>query len=145
VARSRRAFTVCYEKSRDGSWTAEVVQEPTVRARGSTLAAVEAKVRGALARALSSEEQATVAGADLTLQSRVSMVEADLVERVERQRAVARRAEADAASLEIDAARELVVRRKLSFRDAAYLLGVTPARIKQMLGTSTMRVPRPAT
>ncbi len=93
-------------------------------------------------RALGVEEHVKVAPADLILVARFTFPEAGMVDRVRRQREVARRADADAEELATDAARELVKGRKMSLRDAAYLLGVTPRRIGQMLGS---RTPRAAT
>ena len=142
MTRSPRTFTVRYETLDDGTWIADVIEEPDVHGRGQTLAAAEASVRAALARALQVEEHVKVASTDLTLQSRFTFPEADMVDRVKRQRELARQADADADALATDAARELVKGRKMSLRDAAYLLGVTPRRIGQMLGT---RTPRAAT
>ena len=139
MTRSTRTFRVRYECDDDGTWDAEVVEEPLVHGHGRTLAAVETSVRTALARALSAEEHVKVTGADLILQPQFDFPEADLIGRVVRQREVARRAEADADLLTTDAAHQLVERRKLTLRDAAYLLGVSQVRVKQLLGGAVMR------
>jgi predicted RNase H-like HicB family nuclease len=139
VTRSTRTFRVRYECDDDGTWDAEVIEEPLVRVRGRTLAALETNIRKALARALSAEEAVKVTGADLTLQPQFDFPEADLIGRVVRQREVARRAEADVETLTTDAAHQLVDRRKLSLRDAAYLLGVSQVRVKQLLGGAAVR------
>lgn len=142
MTRSRRTFTVRFETLDDGTWVVDVIEEPDVHGRGQTLAAAETSVRAALVRALGVEEHVKVAPGDLILEPRFTFPEADMVGRVRRQREVARRADADAEELATDAARELVKGRKMSLRDTAYLLGVTPRRIGQMLGT---RTPRAAT
>ena len=136
MTRSNRAFTVRYECDDHGMWLVDVVEEPLVHGRGRTLAAAEVSIRKALARALSVEEDVKVSGADLTLHSQFTFPEADMIDRVVRQRELARRAEEYEETLTTDAARRLIGPHKLNLRDAAYLLGVSQLRVKQLLGVA---------
>ena len=127
------AFRVRYQPSDDGTWLVDVVDEPRIHSHGRTLARAEANIREAIALWLSVEDGVDVDERELSILPKFVLPEIAEVSRANQKREEAQRLEAEAQDLTADVARSLVVGRKLSLRDAGYLLGLSHQRVQQLL------------
>ena len=126
-------FSVRYEPDEDGTWIADVVEEPRIHSHGRTLARAEANIREAIALWLSVEDGLDIDEDELTILPQFGFPEIGDVSEANQKREEARRLEAEAQALTARAARKLVAGRKMSLRDAGYLLGLSHQRVQQLL------------
>lgn len=126
-------LTVQYEPDENGTWVAEVIEEPRIHTHGRTLTRAEANIREAIALWLSVENGIEIDEDELTILPQFVFPEINDVSKAVQKREESRRVEAEAQALTAKAARKLVVGRKMSLRDAGYLLGISHQRVQQLL------------
>jgi len=126
-------FTVRYEPDDNGTWIAEVIEEPRIHTHGRTLTRAEANIREAIGLWLSVEDDVELDEDELTILPQFVFPEINDVSKANQKREEARRVETEAQALTAKAARKLVVGRKMSLRDAGYLLRISHQRVQQLL------------
>lgn len=125
----RKAFTAVLRHDTNGAWLVQLAEEPRVSTYGRTLAKARQHVREATA------DWFGLGADDFDLIDDVQLPDilSEKINRALAERERAHQARQSAIICARDAARALVDDVRLSMRDAAELLGLSPQRVQQLL------------
>ena len=122
-------YTVRYERDEDKWWIARIPEVPGVLTQGRSIKEARTRVREALEAAIGAQARVATLVDDIDIPSSLKNFIAKLKEAQKR----AEKEQRHAAELARKVAHDLVKRKKLSVRDAGEVMGISGARVQQLV------------